>query len=125
DDLADLFVADILDGIDESDYSGPVVRRTGLRAGVIKIAGSNGGPSAVDRPAFEAGAAAHVRTGVPILTHCENGTGALEQVALLVAGGVDPAHIVLSHVDKVVDRGYHREVLATGAFAEYDGSFRW
>jgi predicted metal-dependent phosphotriesterase family hydrolase len=24
-----------------------------------------------------------------------------------------------------VDRGYHRELLSTGAIAEYDGSFRW
>ena len=43
--LADLFVADIVEGIDELDYSGPVVRRTDHRAGVIKIAGSDGGPS--------------------------------------------------------------------------------
>ena len=39
--------------------------------------------------------------------------------------GVAPSHVALSHVDKVVDRGYHRELLETGAFAEYDGSFRW
>ena len=36
-----------------------------------------------------------------------------------------PEHISLSHVDKVVDRGYHRELLATGAFAVYDQAFRW
>ncbi len=32
---------------------------------------------------------------------------------------------MLSHVDKVVDRGYHRELLGSGAYGEYDGSFRW
>jgi phosphotriesterase-related protein len=32
---------------------------------------------------------------------------------------------VLSHVDKVVDRGYHREIVAAGAVLEYDQSFRW
>ena len=32
---------------------------------------------------------------------------------------------MLSHVDQVVDRGYHRELLESGAFGEYDGSFRW
>ena len=125
DELADLFVADIEDGIDANDYSGPVVRRTTHRAGVIKVGGSTGGPSEVDRPAFEAAAQAHVRTGAPILTHGEAGTGGLEQVRLLVDAGVDPAHIALSHVDKVVDRGYHRELAATGAVCEYDGSFRW
>ena len=125
DELADLFVADIEEGIDELDYSGPVVRRTGHRAGVIKIAGSDGGPSERDRRVFEAAAAAHRRTGAPILTHCEGGTGALEHVRLLSNLGVSPGHVVLSHVDKVVDRGYHRELVTTGAFAEYDGSFRW
>jgi predicted metal-dependent phosphotriesterase family hydrolase len=123
--MADLFIADIEVGIDALDYSGPVVRRTGHRAGVIKVAGSDGGPSARDRVVFEAAAATHRRTGAPILTHCEAGTGALEQVELLRDLGVDPAHVVLSHVDKVVDRGYHRDLLSTGAFAEYDGSFRW
>lgn len=123
--LADLFVADITEGIDANDYSGPLVRRTAHRAGVIKIAGSEGGPSARDRRIFEAAAEAHRRTGAPILTHCEAGTGGLEQVQLLAELGVALDHVALSHVDKVVDRGYHRDLLSSGAFAEYDGSFRW
>jgi 5-phospho-D-xylono-1,4-lactonase len=125
DDLEELFFRDITEGIDAYDYSGPIVRRTAHRAGVIKVAGSEGGPSPRDRRIFQAAAAAHQRTGVPILTHCELGTGALEQVRCLSDHGVDPRHVVLSHVDKVVDRGYHRELLGTGAFGEYDQSFRW
>lgn len=123
--IADLFVADIVDGIDALDYVGPLVRRTSFPAGVIKVAGSDGGPSDRDRRTFEAAAVAHHRTGAPILTHCEAGTGAIEQVRLLSDLGVEPRHVVLSHVDKVVDRGYHRELLATGAYGEYDQSFRW
>jgi phosphotriesterase-related protein len=123
--LAELFVADLEDGIDRFDYCGPVVERTSHRAGVIKIAGSDGGPSERDRPVFEAAAVAHGLTGAPILTHCEKGTGGLEQVRALADGGVDLGHAVLSHVDKVVDRGYHRELAATGIALEYDGSFRW
>ena len=122
--LAELFVLDITDGIDDLDYSGPVVRRTPHRAGVLKVAGSPDGPSERDRKIFEAAAATHLRTGAPILTHCERGTGALEQVRLLTDLGVDLAHVALSHVDKVVDRGYHRRSRA-GATVEYDGSFRW
>ena len=38
---------------------------------------------------------------------------------------MDPSHVALSHVDKVVDRGYLQALLETGAFAEFDGSFRW
>jgi phosphotriesterase-related protein len=125
DELADLFVADVTDGIDIYDYSGPTVRRTPHRAGIIKVAGSDGGPSERDVRVFEAAAQAHRRTGVPILTHCEGGTGALEQLRLLGDLGVALDHVALSHVDKIVDRAYHRELLSTGAFAEYDQSFRW
>ena len=123
--MAHLFTADITEGIDAYDYSGPVVHRTPFRAGVIKVAGSEDGLSPRDRRVFEAAAETHRRTGAPILTHCEHGTGALEQVRFLGEHGVSPSHIVLSHVDKVVDRGYHRELLSTGAFGEYDQSFRW
>ncbi len=125
DELAGLFAADVEDGIDERDYGGPLVRRTAFRAGLIKVGGSLGGPSERDRPIFRAAAAAHRRTGVPVHTHCEAGTGALEQVRLLVDAGVPARHISLCHVDKVVDRGYHRELLGSGAFAVYDQAFRW
>jgi phosphotriesterase-related protein len=125
DELADLFVADVEDGIDERDYGGPIVRRTAVRAGIVKVGGSEGGPSARDVPIFRAAALTHARTGVPVHTHCEAGTGALEQVRLLTDAGVPAGRISLSHVDKVVDRGYHRDLFATGAFAVYDQSFRW
>jgi phosphotriesterase-related protein len=114
DEIADLFVADVVDGIDERDYSGPIVRRTAHRAGVVKVAGSEGGPSPRDEKGFAA-----------ILTHCEDGTGAAEQVRFLVDRGVDPGHLVLSHVDKVVDRGLHRELASAGVTLEYDQGFRW
>jgi phosphotriesterase-related protein len=123
--LADLFVADVTEGIDELDYAAPIVKRTSYRAGLMKVAGSSGGPSARDARTFEAAAIAQTRTGCPILTHCEAGTGALEQVELLVRHGADPAHVVLSHVDKVVDRAYQRDIAATGARVEYDQGFRW
>jgi predicted metal-dependent phosphotriesterase family hydrolase len=125
DELADLFAADVTGGIDERDYGGPIVRRTDVRAGIVKVGGSEGGPSARDLPIFRAAAAVHARTGVPVHTHCEAGTGALEQVRVLADAGVPAEHITLSHVDKVVDRGYHRELFATGVFAVYDQTFRW
>ena len=74
DELADLFVADVELGIDARDYSGPIVARTPFRAGIVKIAGSQDGPSDRDLPIFRAAAAAHHRTGVPVHTHCEAGT---------------------------------------------------
>jgi 5-phospho-D-xylono-1,4-lactonase len=123
--LADLFVADIEDGIDANDYSGPVVDRTPHRAGVIKVGGSENALSERDARVFGAAAIAHRRTGAPILTHCEGGTGGLDQVRCLSEAGVAIDHVALSHVDKVLDRSYHRDLATTGATLEYDGSFRW
>ncbi|HXS72240.1 MAG TPA: aryldialkylphosphatase, partial [Patescibacteria group bacterium] len=125
DQLADLFVADLEDGIDRYDYSGPLVERTPHRAGIIKVGGSDGALSERDKRVFDAAAAAQRRTGAPILTHCEKGTAGIEQARRLADGGVDLEHVALSHVDKVVDRGYHRELAATGVALGYDGSFRW
>ena len=122
--LAARFAADVTDGIDAHDYLGPTIERTEHRAGVIKVAGSEALTDR-ERRAFEAAAIAHADTGVPILTHCTEGIGALEQLRFLAEHGVAPAHVTLSHTDKVVDRGYHREIVATGAFVEYDQGFRW
>ena len=125
DELAARFVADVEDGIVERDDRGRPLLTSTVRAGVIKVGGSEGGPSARDVPAFQAAAEAHRRTGVPIHTHCEGGTGALEQLRLLMDAGVPATGISLSHVDKVVDRGYHESIVATGASVVYDQAFRW
>ena len=122
--LAGLFAAEVSDGIDANDLNGPVLARTGHRAGVVKVAGSAGGPSARDRRVFEAAAIATARTGTALLTHCEGGTGGLAQLELLAELGVPPDRVILSHTDKVLDRGYHRELLATGAFVVYDQGLR-
>jgi predicted metal-dependent phosphotriesterase family hydrolase len=123
--LAELFVADIEIGVDANDYSGPEVRRTEHRAGVIKVAGGRDALSEHERKVFRAAAMASVRTNCPIITHTEQGTAALEQVRLLVDGGVAPRHIVLSHTDRQPDYAYHREILSTGVCVEYDSAFRW
>ena len=125
DQIAALLVADVEDGIDANDYGGPVVRRTAHRAGVIKVAGDANRLTPVEERVFAAAAAAHVRTGVPILTHCEGGTAGPLQARFLIEMGVRPASVVLSHTDKVVDRAYQGEIFATGAMVEYDQGFRW
>jgi predicted metal-dependent phosphotriesterase family hydrolase len=122
--LAELFVAEVEEGIDAHDLNGPVVRRTPHRAGVVKVAGSLDGPSPRDRRVFEAAATATARTGAPLLTHCEAGTGGLAQLELLEELGVPLDRVILSHTDKVVDRGYHRELLGAGAYLVYDQGIR-
>ncbi len=121
--LADLFTAEIEQGIDALDCAGPEVRRTSHRAGLLKVGSAARGLDAAERDAFEAAAAAHRRTGCPILTHVEPGLG-FDQVELLTARGVPPGKITLSHTDRTLDRDYHRALLRTGANVEYDRMLR-
>ncbi len=122
--LAEMFTADITDGIDRFDYAGPAVERTGHRAGILKIATSGSTITARDRSLFEAAAMTHQRTGVPILTHCEGGEGAPEQLALLTEFGVPLTRVVLSHTDRIADPGLHKDLLSSGVNLEYDQALR-
>jgi phosphotriesterase-related protein len=122
--LADLFTADVVEGVDRYDYGGPVVRRTEHRAGVVKVATTGDVPTPAERRAFAAAAETVTRTGVPLITHCEGGRGAPAQLELLRDLGVPLERVVLSHTDKVRDPGYHRELLGTGVNLEYDQALR-
>lgn len=115
DDLAAMMRREVTAGVDGTSH----------RAGIIKIASDRDALSPRDRRVFEAAALVHRETGVPILTHCTDGTAADAQLALFDRAGVDLGHVVLSHTDKIVDRGYHRAILETGASVEFDGGMRW
>lgn len=123
--LAELFIAEIEDGIDANDYCGPFIDRTEHKAGVIKVATSGDRPTDRERRVIEAAVIAQKTTGAPILTHTEQGTGALEQVRLFQDFGASLPHVVISHTDRKPDAAYHREILASGVVLEYDSAFRW
>ncbi len=123
--LTDLFVQDITGGIDEYDYSCPIVKRTMHKAGLIKLATGKEKFTAHQHKVFHAVVNAHQQTGVPILTHTTEGEQAMEQVELFVQLGADMKHLVLSHVDRNKDLGYHKALMQTGVYVEYDSHFRW
>ena len=124
DTLADLFIADLTNGIDRFDYTSPVVERTSHRAGMVKVATSGQAPDARDRRNLAAAALASLATGDPILTHCEDGWGGVEQVEALAAHGVPASACILSHVDKAGDIAYAVDVADTGAYLELDQNLR-
>lgn len=123
--LTGLFIQDITEGIDEYDYSCPIVKRTTYKAGLIKLATGKEAFTSHQHKIFNAVVQAHLQTGVPILTHTTDGLQAMEQVELFVKLGADIKHIVLSHVDRNKDAGYHRALMQTGVSVEYDSHFRW
>jgi len=124
DQLTELMIADLTTGIDEFDYTSPVVRRTQHRAGLIKLATSGERPDSRDLRNLRAAGAASAATGCPILTHCEGGLGAVDQLEHLAAEGVPASSVILSHTDKTADFGYVAELAAAGAVLEFDQALR-
>ena len=112
--LADYFLKDINEGMDGTE----------AKAGLIKVVTS--GPKIKDREKklFEAAAIAHFESGAPIISHCEHGTGAIEQLELFREFRITLNHVTLSHTDKEADLSYHHEILSSGVNVEYDQSLR-
>ena len=108
DQLADVFMRDLQAGVN------------GVRPGVIKLGSSLDQITPGERKAFTAAALAQRATGAPITTHTEAGRLALEQLELLLGAGADPERIVIGHLDRLLDTGYHEAVLRTGAYVGYD-----
>jgi phosphotriesterase-related protein len=123
--LTDLFIADIEEGVDRFDYSRPYIDRTSHRAGLIKLATGDGPITPHQEKIFNAVVNAHLATGAPILTHTNFGRQALEQALLFKSLGARLDHVVLSHIDRAKDLDYNKKVLDTGVKVEYDSTFRW
>jgi phosphotriesterase-related protein len=111
DELAAEMVRDLTDGIDGMP----------ARAGAIKAGTSLHAITPPEEKVLRAAARANLATGAPITTHTERGTMALEQVAILRDEGVDPARVIVGHMDRRLgDDAYLRSVLETGAFVAFD-----
>jgi len=124
DELTELFIAELTTGVDEFDYTSPIIRRTTYRAGLAKVATSGANPDARDLRNIDAVAHASAATGAPVLTHCEGGFGGIAQVERLVSAGVPATSIILSHTDKTKDLYYLRELAQAGAVLELDQSIK-
>lgn len=123
--MTELFIEDIDKGVDEYDYNCPIVKRTKHKAGMIKLATGDDKITGHQQKIFEAVVNAHLETGAPILTHTNGGKLAMEQVELFSKLGANLKHVVISHVDKQRDLGFHKDLLQTDVYVEYDSHFRF
>ena len=108
--MYDLFFRDTTTGIEQ----------TTARAGVLKASSTLNEVSDAAHRVFDVVSAVHRDTGVPVSTHTEIGTMALEQVELLTSKGVPPASIIIGHLDRRLEEDYILEVAATGVFLGFD-----
>lgn len=122
--IADLIIADIVEGVDRYDYSGPLVDRSSHRAGVIKVATAYGTITPFERKCIEAAAIASIQTGCPINTHTSAGTCGLEQAELMISLGVPADRIAIGHIQRNADIWYLTQILKTGVYLELDGTAR-
>lgn len=80
--------------------------------------------TADERKVLGAVGKAHVRTGLPIIGHTDNGKGAektaLEQLDIYESVGVKPDRIVIGHLDGFDDPQLHAAVAKRGAFVGFD-----
>ncbi|MFG2968158.1 phosphotriesterase [Streptomyces sp. NPDC048288] len=113
--LADLFVDELTRGIGTS----------GVRAGLIKVAGGFHALDAHARWTMTAAAEAHRATGAPIAVHLELGTAALDVLDLLCGKlGVPGDRVILGHLNRSPDLVLQREAAASGCWLAFDGPSR-
>jgi len=122
--IVDLVVRELTEGMDRHSYGGPIVERIPARAGVVKLATEYHYATKTQLKLIESYGEVYRQTGFPFSTHTETGTFGLEQVELMGKAGVPANALVIGHLDRLPDPGYHREVLGTGAFVMYDSASR-
>jgi phosphotriesterase-related protein len=111
DHLADLFIADIREGIGHTEIKAAVIKCTTDAPGVT---------TDVDK-LLRATARASIATGALISTHsnARSRTG-LDQLRIFLEEGVDPTRIVIGHCGDTDDIDYLQEVADSGAFMGLD-----
>jgi len=124
DQLTTLLLAEVLTGIDRHDYYSPLVERTSVRPGVLKWGTSFHRTDTFEAKTLEVVGALHSASDLPVLTHAEHGTHALEQLQLLASMGVPASRVAVSHMDRNPDPAVHLEVARQGATLIYDGLYR-
>ncbi len=96
------------------------IGNTGIKAGVVKLASGKDEISDYEKMFFTAGAKAQRETGIPIITHTQEGTMGPEQAEFLIDAGADPNRVVIGHMDGNTDVSYHIATLDHGVNIAFD-----
>lgn len=109
--MAELFVRDIEVGVQNTD----------IKAGFLKCAADAQGITPDVEKVIRAAARAHLKTGVPIMTHSHpaSGTG-LMQLEILKEEGVNTNQVLIGHTGDTDNMEYILKVLESGAYIGMD-----
>ena len=115
DEIAELYIREITHGIgDLANKAG------GIKAGAIKVATGAPDITELEKKFLAAACIAQKATGVPIITHTQDGVGAPEQQRLFADGGVGPHRCLIGHCCGNADPAYHRQVVDGGSYIGFD-----
>jgi phosphotriesterase-related protein len=110
DEIAAIYVKELTEGIGG----------TGIRAGLIKVATGAPEVSSYERKLLTAAGRAAREVGCPIITHTDEASGGLEQIAILTGEGVPARRILVGHSDGRDDHAYHRSLADKGSYVGFD-----
>lgn len=108
--IAELYISEIAHGIGT----------TGIRPGIIKVATGAPAISELEYRCLTAACIAQQATGVPILTHTEDGQCGPDQQEAFRRGGVASHRCVIGHSCGNPDINYHRQIVGNGSYIGFD-----
>jgi phosphotriesterase-related protein len=108
--IAELYTREITHGIGT----------TGVKAGAIKVATGAPEITRLEHKFLEAACIAQKATGVPIITHTQDGVGGPDQQAAFAKGGVAAHQCLIGHCCGNADPSYHQRVVAGGSYIGFD-----
>lgn len=109
--IADEMVRELTEGIDGTE----------VKAGIIGEIGTSTEIMDEEIRVLKASAIAHKRTGAPIMVHLSPWAQHGQFVTkLLLAEGVDPAHVCICHTDILLDTKDMKAIMDLGVYLEFD-----
>lgn len=108
--IAELYIREIEYGIGD----------TGIKAGAIKTASGAPHISKVQQKFLTAAAIAHMETGVPIITHTEDGCCGPDQQRIFKDAGAGLHNCVIGHSCGNPDPAYHKKIVDNGSYIGFD-----
>ena len=108
--IAELYIREIEKGIGD----------TGVRAGAIKVATGAPTITELEMKFLEAACIAQKATGVPIITHTQDGFAGPDQVRAFTSNGVAAHKCLIGHCCGNADPAYHKRVVDGGAYIGFD-----
>lgn len=118
--IAELMLAECTEGLEYGGYDGPLVDRSTVKAGLLKVAADYHYIGPTTAKIIRAAGRVHARCAIPILVHTETGTAGDETLDAFESAGVPASRVLLSHIDRNPDPALHLRLARRGAFLQYD-----